>query len=247
MTSPEQQASSPSATEIPWYDLLPDPELPEDSMQQEDTIVQVMSMLKARYEDDPTVLCVAVTDIIYDSNVRGSVVAPDGFIVFGVEDSKHIRQIRNSYRIDEWGQTPGFALEVASESTAPRDLGPKRELYARIGIQEYWRLDRRGDIYGEHVVGERLVDGQYQRYDVHTDPNGDLWSRSQLLDLDFVYRVPDDGWGQFLLRDAATGEWLNNLYGERAARLEEAAARQAAEAKVAELQAELDQLRRQQH
>ena len=142
MASPEQQASSPSATEIPWYDLLPDPQLPEDSMQQEDTIVQVMSMLKARYEDDATVLCVAVTDIIYDSNVRGSVVAPDGFIVFGV-DARHIKRIRNSYRIEEWGQTPAFVLEVASESTASTGLAPKRELYARIGIREYWRLDRR--------------------------------------------------------------------------------------------------------
>ena len=238
MASPQQQASSPSATEIPWYDLLPDPELPEDSMQQEDTIVQVMSMLKARYEDDPTVLCVAVTDIIYDSNVRGSVVAPDGFIVFGV-DARHIKRIRNSYRIEEWGQIPAFALEVASESTAPRDLGPKRELYARIGIQEYWRLDRRGDIYGEHVVGERLVDGQYQRYEVRTDPNGDLWSHSQLLDLDFVYRVEDDGWGRYLLRDASTGEWLDTVYRERAARM-------AAEARVAELEAELERVRRQQ-
>lgn len=246
MTSPNQQSSSPSATEIPWYDLLPDPELPEDSMQQEDTIVQVMSMLKARYEDDPTVLCVAVTDIIYDSNVRGSVVAPDGFIVFGVEDSKHIRQIRNSYRIEEWGQTPAFVLEVASGSTAPRDLGPKRELYARIGIQEYWRLDRRGDIYGEHVVGEQLVDGQYHRYEVRTDPNGDLWSRSQLLNLDFVYRVEDDGWGRYLLRDASTGEWLDTLYRERAARLEAESAQQVAEARVAELESELERLRRQQ-
>ena len=245
MTSPEQQTSSPSATEIPWYDLLPDPELPEDSMQQEDTIVQVMSMLKARYENDPTVLCVAVTDIIYDSNVRGSVVAPDGFIVFGV-DARHIKRIRNSYRIEEWGQTPAFVLEVASESTAPRDLGPKRELYARIGIQEYWRLDRRGDIYGEHVVGEQLVDGQYHRYEVRTDPNGDLWSRSQLLNLDFVYRVEDDGWGRYLLRDASTGEWLDTLYRERAARLEAEAAQQVAEARVAELESELERLRRQQ-
>ena len=126
MTSPHQQASSRSATATPWYDLLPDPQPPEDHMQQEDTIVQVLSILKARYESDPTVLCVSQTDIIYDSNVPGSMVAPDGFIVFGV-DARPIRQIRNSYRIDEWGRTPVFVLEVASESTASRDLREKRE------------------------------------------------------------------------------------------------------------------------
>ena len=237
MTSPHQQASSLSATATPWYDLLPDPEPPEDHMQQEDTIVQMLSILKARYESDPNILCVSQTDIIYDSNVPGSMVAPDGFIVFGV-DARHIRQIRNNYRIDEWGQTPVFVLEVASESTASRDLREKREIYARMGAQEYWRLDRRGDIYREPLVGERLIDGEYQRFELRTDPNGDLWSRSEVLGVDFVYRV-EENFGRFLLRDAATGEWLNTLSQERASR-------KAAETRVEQLQAEVERLRRQQ-
>ena len=102
MTSPNQEALA--ATGAPWYDLLPDPEPPEDHMQQEDTIFDVMSILKARYEHDPTVLCSSQTDVIYNSDVPGSFVAPDGFVVFGVDDSRSIKWIRNSYRIDEWGQ-----------------------------------------------------------------------------------------------------------------------------------------------
>ena len=250
MTSPHQQASSLSATATPWYDLLPDPQPPEDHLQQEDTIVQVLSILKARYESDPTVLCVSQTDIIYDSNVPGSMVAPDGFIVFGV-DARHIRQIRNSYRIDEWGRTPVFVLEVASESTASRDLREKREIYARMGAQEYWRLDRRGDIYREPLVGERLIDGEYHRFELRTDPNGDLWSRSEILGVDFIYRV-EEGIGRFRLRDATTGEWLNTLHVERSARhaaeeeaRQERQLREAAEAKAEQLQAELERLRRQ--
>lgn len=128
-------------------------------MQQEETILNLMSILKARYGSDPTVLCVNQTFVIYDSTVPGSFVVPDGFLVFDV-NAVTIHEIRNSYRIDEWGQPPDFVLEVASESSAARDLGEKREIYARTNAQEYWRLDRKAEYYGEPLVGERLVDGE---------------------------------------------------------------------------------------
>ena len=191
MTTANQNATPASAVETPWYELLGEPEPPQDGMQQEETILDLMSILKARYESDPTVLYSNQTNVIYDSNVPGSVVPPDGFIVFGV-DAVTIKEIRNSYRIDEWGQPPAFVLEVASESTASRDLGEKREIYARMNAQEYWRLDRRGEYYGEPLVGEHLVDGEYQRFDLHTDANGDVWSRSEVLGVDFIYRAEED-------------------------------------------------------
>ena len=37
--------------------------------------------------------------------------------------------------------TPILVVEVLSDSTARRDLGPKRELYHRAGIAEYWVVD----------------------------------------------------------------------------------------------------------
>jgi Uma2 family endonuclease len=37
--------------------------------------------------------------------------------------------------------TPILVVEVLSDSTAQRDLGPKRELYRRAGIAEYWIVD----------------------------------------------------------------------------------------------------------
>ena len=116
-----------------------------------------------------------------------------------------------------------------------RDLGEKREIYARMSAQEYWRLDRGGEYYGEPLVGEYLADGEYHRFELHSDPNGDRWSRSEVLGVDFVYRV-EEGFGRFLLRDSATREWLNTLADEREAR-------QAAERRVQELEAELDRIR----
>jgi Uma2 family endonuclease len=37
--------------------------------------------------------------------------------------------------------TPILVVEVLSDSTTRRDLGPKRDLYMRAGIAEYWIVD----------------------------------------------------------------------------------------------------------
>ena len=148
-------ASPPAAGETPWYEFINDaPEPPEDAMQQEDTILDVMSVLKARYENVPGALWCSQSNVIYDSYTPGSVVAPDGCIVLGLKtDAKAIKRNRRSYRIDEWGVPPAFVLEVGSPSTAARDLGEKRALYARMGAQEYWRLDRYGESYRRAAGG----------------------------------------------------------------------------------------------
>lgn len=51
------------------------------------------------------------------------------------------------------------------------------------------------------------------------------------------YDLIDDGYGEFLVRDSETSEWLGDLSEERAARL-------AAEARARELEVELERLRR---
>ena len=271
-TGAESAASSSARAtaateETPWYELISDvPEPPEDAMQQEETILEVMSILKARYDDVPGALWCSQSNVIYDSAVPGSVLAPDGCVVFGLEtNARDIKRARRSYRIDEWGAAPAFVLEVGSPSTANRDLGEKREIYARIGVQEYWRLDRYGESYPEPLLGERLVDGEYVPLELHTEPNGDVWSRSETLGLDFFCRV-EDGEASFFLRDSTTGEWLNTLGDEIAAHAQTRAARydaesqarqaqeqarearaqaQAAEERNRELQTELERLRRQ--
>ncbi|MYE55096.1 MAG: hypothetical protein F4X34_07870 [Chloroflexi bacterium] len=245
-------SSATDADEIPWYDLIPEvPEPPEDAMQQDDVITLIKAILMARFADDPSALIMGPSvNLVYDSAVPGSFIVPDCFVVFGV-DVPTIRHARRSYRIDEWGQTPAFVLEVGSPSTAARDLGVKREIYTSMGAQEYWRLDvTGGEFYGEPLVGERLVDGEYERIELQGEADGDTWSRSDALGVDFYHRLDDDGYSTFELRDSETGEWLNFLDREVAARqTAEAQARaaetraQAAEARNRELEAELERLR----
>ncbi len=247
-------ATTRTAAEVKWYDLIPDvPEPPEDGMQQNDTTIHLNAILMARYADDPSVLIAGpATNVIYDSEVPGSVIVPDCYVVFGVPDDRMIKRDRRSYRVDEWDAVPAFVAEVASRSTASRDLNQKRDIYAQMGVQEYWRFDAfGGEYYGEPLVGERLVDGEYRRIEQHDEPDGSVWSRSEVLGVDF-WCIPDsDGYTEFRLRDAVSGEWLNTLADAEQARLVEREARLAAEhasfaaeqSRLAERQARLTERR----
>ena len=232
--------SATDADEIPWYDLIPEvPELPEDAMQQDDVVTLVKAILMARYADDPTALIMGpAVNLVYDSAVPGSFIVPDCFVVFGV-DVQTIRHARRSYRMDEWGRTPAFVLEVGSPSTASRDLGVKREIYALMGAREYWRMDvTGGEFYGEPLVGERLVDGEYDRLELHREADGATWSRSEALGVDFYHLTDDSGYSTFELRDSETGEWLNFLDREVVARQAAEAQAQEAEAQAQEAEAQ---------
>ena len=168
----------PTDPDTRWYELLDVAEPPEDGLQQEDLVMSVRAILAARYSNDPSVLVVGPSVyLVYDSKRYGMFVVPDCYVVFGV-DSELIRRERLNYRIDEWGVPPSFVMEVGTQSTADEDLGVKREIYARMGAQEYWRLDRLGESYPEPLVGERLVNGEYVRFELHTEPDGAVWSRS---------------------------------------------------------------------
>ncbi len=239
-----------TTTTVPWYDLIPDvPEPPEDGMQQNDTTIHLNAILMARYADDPSVLIAGpATNVIYDSEVPGSVIVPDCYVVFGVPDERMIKRDRRSYRVDEWDAVPAFVAEVASRSTASRDLNQKRDIYAQMGVQEYWRFDAfSGEYYGEPLVGEHLVNGEYLRFELHDEADGSVWSRSEVLGVDF-WCIPDlDGYTEFRLKDAVSGEWLNTLVDAEQARLdaeqarlvEREARRQEREARLAEQEARI--------
>ncbi len=210
--------------------------------------LHVNTLLQIHYADQPRIIVSGNTFVYYDQGRPGRNIAPDCYVAFDVNRDEIISQ--EHYRIWVVGKPPDFALEIASEHTAHNDLVPKRELYAAIGIGEYWRYDPSEDsrYYGERLVGERLVDGEYQRLPVAPDAEGRPRGYSPTLELDLV-------WEERILRfyDPTTGEWLrdydetrsdlitaeNTLAGEQAARaaaesmLEtEQAARETARAKL---------------
>ena len=192
-----------------------DPEPVEDGMQQWDPMSEISILLKHYYRERPGVFTSGGGFIMYNRANGNDRVAPDFYIAFDV-DLDFIYEHLPNFWMWETGKAPDFALEVASPSTAANDLGPKRDLYARLGIAEYWRIDHTGgDLYGDPLVGERLVDGEYVAYPLRERGDGAVIVHSDLLDLDFCWL----GDGVFDVLDPATGQTIDGQTLERAGRL----------------------------
>ena len=183
-----------------------EPDPVEDGVLQELPLLRIINLLWERYEVRPDVFMSGMVFVSYDATDGNARVAPDFFIAFDVPNESIRRNLPNFW-IWETGKVPDFVIEVASPSTASNDLGPKRDLYAELGITEYWRFDPTGgELYGQPLAGERLVDGEYQPYELRVDDDGSVMGYSELLDLNFYW----DG-DEFDVLDPATGKTIDPL------------------------------------
>ncbi len=172
-----------------------------------DTHITALHPSEDVFRSSNTFICYDPTDL----NVR---VGPDFYAAFGV-DALAIER-RKLYLPWEVGKPPDFVLEVGSESTARQDITTKREIYAQIGVPEYWRFDRSGgQFYGHALAGDRLVDGAYQPIELTNEPDGILKGYSPILRLDLCWR---DEMLAFYNRE--TGDYLRNL-SQAEARIEQ--------------------------
>ena len=182
---------------------LDDPGPLPEGMHQNSTLLYAANVLISRLRELPGVFVDFNTFVYYDRTNRNRRVSPDLYVALGV-DTVAIRE-RHGYLIWEVGKAPDFVLEIASESTARYDCIGKRDLYASIGVGEYWRYDSTGgDFYGTPLVGEQLVGGEYRPFEVHTTADREIWAHSPVLDVDIYWgddrlRVYDPDSGSFKL------------------------------------------------
>ena len=199
---------------------------------QYDALTETVNKLKGRYRTRADVAVIGNMLLYYEEGNNRASVAPDVFVVFGVENRP-----RPSYLLWMEGKAPDFVLEVASESTWREDAGRKREVYAQMGVAEYWRFDPTPDsrLMQPPLIGERWLAGAYVPIQVHGDPEWQGYS--DVLGLEFRA----DG-GQLQLFDPATQTVLLD-YLEQDAQVQAAEARaQAAEMHAKALEAELRRL-----
>ena len=147
--------------------------------------------------------------------------------------------------ISEQGKPPDFVLEIASRGTWREDVGEKREVYVALGIPEYWRFDETGEYYGDRLVGERLVTGEYRPIPIEQLAEDLLQCRSGVLDLDIRWHD-----GRLEWFDPETGRPIVTLDDEQVRADDESeradnerTARLRAEARNRKLEEELRQLR----
>ena len=218
---------TPSQTAIadiiyPETDGMPLP----DGHFQDPLFREIVTTLETRYQHQPDTLVSGNTFIYYQEGNPQRFIAPDCYIAFHI--SKASIERFNTYRLWEVGKPPDFALEIGSPSTAQTDLTDKRQLYARLGIGEYWRYDATGgDFYGAPLTGEYLENGQYHPLPLHREPDGTIWSHSPTLNLNLCWEN-----GRLRFHDSATNQWLLNHQEEQSARQAAQTARRQAESRA---------------
>ena len=217
-----------------------------------DLMIDLIVMLREYFRDDPHVYVSGDLLLYYEEGNPRRSVAPDVFVVKGVPSGR-----RRIYKLWEEGQPPDVVFEVTSRSTRREDLRTKHDLYARLGVTEYFLFDPLDEYLRPPLQGYRLAQGRY--VPLRPAADGALWSTT--LGLELHPR------GESLrLFDPESQRWLPTPQEETVARraaearaaVEAAArqvaegriaaaakARQAAEAQVAAVEAELARLRAQ--
>lgn len=185
-------------------------------------IFRMLDMLETYFSEIDDVYVWSNMMMYYEKGNPRAYVKPDIFVSHGI--GKHERRI---YKVWEEGKPPDFIMEFASKSTYGNDLGGKKDIYANMGVTEYFLYDPYRTCLPTPLMGFRLVDGYY----VEIPPQNDVQVTSETLNLEFV--LQDDGIGVYI---PMKQEWLKT----RAEK--EADARLKVEAEVAELRKQLRRL-----
>ena len=181
--------------------------------------------------------------LYYERGNPRAVVAPDVYVVLGAPAYPP----RDTYMLWNEPKEPDFVLEVTSASTRRDDERRKRDVYAALGVREYFLYDPRAEYLTPPLQGWRLKGERYAPMPAVTVLRGrGTVVTSEVLGLEFR----DDREARMVrLRDPATGrELLTYEEAERAreeeaiARREESAGRQEAEARAAEAEARAAEL-----
>ena len=179
--------------------------------------------------------------LYYERGNPRAVVAPDVYVVVGAPATPP----RDTYMLWNEPKAPDFVLEVTSKSTRRHDERRKRDVYAALGVREYFLYDPRAEYLTPPLQGFRLRDGGYRRLPAVTAlSNRAVAVASEVLGLE----LRDDREARMVrLHDYAIGEDLPTYeeadrvreeadqVREEAdrAREEAAAERRAAEARIA--------------
>lgn len=229
------------------YHVLDQADLPAETEEEKLTPTQLHVLLCAdlftglriRYDGRNDVLAGAELGLYYDTHpgLDPGRVAPDLSVVFGTGP-----QVDTSYVFWRQRRAPAFAMEVLSPATWRRDLGVKRDIYAKLRIRDYVIFDPLDHI-SPRLLGLTLSGDGYRRVPVEELPNGMVGVYSRALGLYVCHETPwpASGWhtcrhGRLRWYDPATREYLETPE-EMGRRIAQASDRAVREAKRAEQEA----------
>ena len=217
-------------------------------------LMRTLQVFDEHFKQNPEVYVSGDILMYYVEGDPRKSVSPDVLVAFGLG-----KKPRRNYLVWVEGKVPDFAMEFSSKNTYQNDLGRKMELYASLGIRDYFLSDIEGLYLPAPLMGFTLVDGRYVpisanvdgglhspalNLDFHIDDVG-RWLHTPVRNLDFpadvmglgIYDPVRDAWLQTPAESALAQAELASARAENAeARAENA------EAEVARLQEELARL-----
>ena len=202
-------------------------------------LMYAVEALRCHFQDRADVYVSGNLFIYYREGDPRAVVTPDVFVVMGADSAD-----RSIYCLWDEPKGPDFVLEITSLSTRREDQVTKRELYRSLGVREYWQFDPTDDYLEPPLQGLELVAGEYRRLPARKLADGTRALASAVLGLEL--RLSERG---LRFHDPRAERELGTLAEVAESRLarepealrRETAARKAAEARVAELEARLRQ------
>ena len=192
-------------------------------------ILAIIAMLEQYFMANADVYVSGNLMFYYEEGNSKAVVSPDVFVVKGVPKKE-----RRTYKLWEEKLPPVAVFEITSRSTRLEDKGTKRELFAELGVREYFLFDPLSEYLKPPLQGLRLAGEEY----ITIEPDADGALVSEELGL----RILRDGIYLRLIDKATSQPLLRPSELDAARRLAEERAR-AAEQEVERLRAELARLR----
>jgi Uma2 family endonuclease len=132
-------------------------------------MIDLIEALKTYFAADPQVYVSGNLMCYYEENNSKVSISPDVFVVRGA--AKHERRI---YKF--WEEpVPNVVVEVSSKKTRKEDFGKKKDIYAWLGVREYFVFDpeaklraplRAFRLHGTELVEEMVVGQRVMSYEL---------------------------------------------------------------------------------
>ena len=131
--------------------------------------IELFSSLKLQvFKESPDVYVTADMFFYYEEGNPKAVKAPDIMVIKGVSHTEE----RRTFKLWVEGVVPTVIFEVTSAKTKRDDVVVKRELYARLGVAEYYLFDPLGEYLKPRFQGLRLAGQQYREIEPDADDGG---------------------------------------------------------------------------
>ncbi len=192
-------------------------------------ITYLLDVLMAWFKDRADMYVGGNNMIYYAEGFPKLSFAPDVYLIPGLDKTP-----RRIIKLWEEKSAPSVIFEITSRATWEVDLGDKMELYAQIGVREYFVYDVEHEELDPPLRGFRLVGSTYER--LRPNEDGEIFSQEMQLALQEID-------GTLRLIHPRTREILKNYVESAEAAREAEEQTRALEQENARLRAELEKLR----